>query len=160
MTGEGKSSVFSAKLILRLVELVFSIITFAVIAEWSGWDSKVNFTLFTGITTMIFCLAFSVLYIVGIGDSPAIALIELIFNVVWWIFWIATAACLSDIVSSLNSYGVGGDADRFRASCAFAWLTFFLWTLSTALSIMTLLKGRRSAGPSVPPVAEANVAMV
>jgi hypothetical protein len=87
-------------------------------------------------------------------ESPTIDLFEIIVNVLWWIFWLATAACLSSMVN----YDYAGD--KVKASCAFAWLTFFLWTGSTVLSIMNTLKGRKSGGAAPAAPAAPAVAMV
>ena len=124
---------------------------------------------------MLLCMAFIPMYALGLGEKPTVALIELIINVVWWIFWLSAAACISDLVRVGNDYGWGSGyfynssdiGDRFRTSCAFAWLTFFLWTVSTALSVMSLLEGRKGpASPTgaatemPPPPPTGNVAMV
>lgn len=113
--------------------------------------------LFTGITTMVFCLVFLGIYAAGMDDSPTINLFELIFNVLYWVFWLSTAAVVSSIIST-NDFGYYGDADKFRASCAFAWMTFFLWTASTVLSVMDTLKRDKTPGP--PPPTVPAVAMV
>lgn len=163
-----KAKLKDPKTILRIIELIFSIICFALVANGSGYD-KIDFTLFTGITTMLLCLVFIGIYVAGMDESPTIDLFELIINVLWWIFWLAAAACLSSLVSDYNGINwgavpefiprdVGGvSGNDLRASCAFGWLTFFLWTASTVLSIMNTLKGRKSGG--APPAAPA-VAMV
>ncbi|KAG7672081.1 hypothetical protein Ndes2526B_g06953 [Nannochloris sp. 'desiccata'] len=163
MSADMKAKLTSPKAILRIVELIFSIITFALVAEYSGY-SKVDFTLFTGITTMILCLVFLGLYVARMDDSPTVSLFELIINVLFWVFWLSTAAAVSSIVSDINGASFfgnwKGDADKFRASCAFAWLTFFLWTASTALSVMDTLKGRRGGGAAPAAPAAPAVAMV
>jgi hypothetical protein len=111
---------------------------------------------------MLLCLIFVGLYIANMDDSPTVALVELIINVLWWLFWLSTAAVLSDLVSDINGFNFFGgylNKDQVRASCAFAWLTFFLWTASTALSVMDILKGRRGSAAPAEPAAPA-VAMV
>jgi Membrane-associating domain len=111
---------------------------------------------------MILCLVFLGLYVARMDESPTVSLFELIINVLFWVFWLSTAAVLSSMVSDINGAGYfggwTGDADKFRASCAFGWMTFFLWTASTALGIMETLKGRKGPPPSVP--AAPAVAMV
>lgn len=74
---------------------------------------------------------------------------------------------LSSLVSDLNStvtiggvkFNFGFNTSQVGASCAFAWLTFFVWTASTALSVMEILKGRSGGGAPAAPEAPA-VAMV
>ena len=96
----------------------------------------------------------------GGGDSPTVTLVELVIDILWWIFWLSCAAVLSNIVATYNSSVVWFDYARFQASCAFAWMTFFLWTATTAMTMMSLMKGRRSSGPPVPEVPQGGVAMV
>ena len=101
--------------------------------------------LFTGITSMIICLVFIVLYIIKADENPTVRLIELIINILWWIFWFAAAITIS---TALNDYIVSSNfynKSDFQASTAFAWMTWILWSVSTVMSFM----GTRSkAGPS------------
>ena len=98
--------------------------------------------LFTGITSMIICLVFGVLYIIKADENPTVRLIELVVNILWWIFWFACAITMSTTLSDLGGYWDKGD---FQASVAFCWITWVLWSVSTVLSFF----GTRSkAGPS------------
>ncbi|KAI8107757.1 hypothetical protein M9435_002785 [Picochlorum sp. BPE23] len=125
-------------IILRAIELLFSIIAFAVVAEYDG-TSKINYMIFTGVTSMVICLVFLVLYFANLGDSPTIVLIELVINVIWWVFWLAAAAVMSSLVNESWSNS------RIEASCAFSWLTWFAWTVST---VMSFLATKNRSGPS------------
>ena len=100
------------------------------------------FQLFTGITTLILCLIFMAFYYFGLSESATVTLVELIINVIWGIFWLSTAAVLSSITS--------GSPSDVKASTAFAWLTFFLWILSTFLTFRDV-KERRSPSTVPPP---------
>ncbi len=104
--------------------------------------NAVNYMLFTGITSMIICLVFIVLYIIKADENPTVRLIELVINILWWIFWFAAAITIS---TALSDYGSTWDYSAFQASCAFAWLTWILWTVST---VMSFLGTRSKAGPS------------
>jgi Flp pilus assembly protein protease CpaA len=95
--------------------------------------------LFTGITAMIICLIFMAFYFFGWSDNATVTLSELIINALWLIFWLAAAAALSSIT---------GRSDAVKASCAFAWLTFILWTGSTVLSFKEV-RGRSPT--TIPP---------
>jgi hypothetical protein len=101
---------------------------------------------------MLICLAYMALYLAGLGDKPTVTLAEVITDAIWWIFLLATAAVLSDKTRSANYYSLDGDsADKLRASCAFAWLTFFLWTGSAVLSVKGLMDGRGGGAPAGTP---------
>lgn len=141
------------------MQLIFSIITFALVADYTG-NSKINFVLFTGITAMLMCLAFLVFYLLGAADNPTLVLVELVMNAIWWVFWLAAAACLADIINN-GWFGYVNDGSKVQASCAFAWLTWVLWTISTGFSIKELM-GRNSARSSgnVPMGTQPAVAMV
>lgn len=102
--------------------------------------SSVVVQIFTGVTSMVICLVFLVLYFANLGDSPTIVLIELVINVIWWIFWLAAAAVMSSLVNTWY-YSNG----RIGASCAFSWLTWFAWTVST---VMSFLATKNRSGPS------------
>lgn len=145
------------------MQFFFSIITFALVAEYGAY-SKIGFVIFTGVTTMLICMAFIALYLLDQHSNPTVALVELAVNVVWWIFWLAAAACLADVVANLDGvYGIYGgfpSFDEVRASCAFAWITWVVWSLSTFISIKELLDGRKApATVTAPPSGtDANVA--
>ena len=138
----------AAPRMLLYCSLIFSIITFALVADYNG-NSEINFVLFTGITAMLFTLTFIVFYLLGAGDNVVVnatlALVELIVNVVWWILWLAAAACLAHLINgSFIDYVEG---DKVKAACAFAWLTWALWSVSTFFSVKEIM-GRNSAQPS------------
>jgi hypothetical protein len=94
--------------------------------------------IFTGVTSMVICLVFLVLYMIKADENPTVRLIELVINVLWWIFWFAAAITISTMPVGSNS--------RLGASCAFAWLTWIAWSVSTILSFMSARGGK--AGPS------------
>lgn len=135
---------------------------FATVATYNGW-SKIDFTIFTGVTAMILCLAFIIAYLLGAGENATVVLIEFGCNLIWWVFWLATAACMASVVSSVNGvydpYGYW-NKNNIRASCAFAWITWALWTLSTLLSFKDVKNRNSGGGGSMPTAATSNVAMV
>jgi len=100
--------------------------------------------IFTGVTSMVICLVFLVLYFANLGDSPTIVLIELVINVIWWVFWLAAAAVMSSLVNDGQRPTWWSDG-RINASCAFSWLTWFAWTAST---VMSFLATKNRSGPS------------
>ena len=111
---------------------------------------------------MVLCLIFIIIYLMDMADKPSVVLVELIINVLWWIFWLATAACLTDIVNQINGGGwIGYDASRFKTSTAFAWITFALWTVSSIISIRDLMQERKASSiPTIPNSSQPDVAMV
>jgi len=109
--------------------------------------------IFTGVTGMIICLFFLSVYLFDMGNNPTMLLIELVVNSIWWVFWLATAASLANLVD-VNAYG---GSDRLKTSCAFAWLTWGLWSASTFLSLGDV---RNRRGGTMPAAPQANVGMV
>lgn len=129
---------------LRVVQLVFGIIAFAPVAEWSGW-SRVDFAIFCGVVTMLASLALIACLILGV--SAVRGLPSLVYDGLFWIFWLACAAALSDSLSSLSSLGWYGESkSRLQASVAFSWLTWFSFIGSLFFDVMDL---RRGAGTGV-----------
>lgn len=86
---------------------------------------------------MVICLVFIILYAINADESPTVRLVELVVNVLWWIFWFAAAITISTTPVGSNS--------RLGASCAFSWMTWILWSVSTVMSFMGT---RAKAGPS------------
>jgi hypothetical protein len=109
---------------------------------------------------MLLCITFLVLYLLGAGDNATLALVELIVNVLWWIFWLAAAACLADLINN-SWFDYFWDGGKVKASCAFAWLTFALWSVSMGFSIKELMGRNSSRAPSSTPMGtQPAVAMV
>lgn len=137
---------------LRVVQLVFGIIAFAVVAEYSGW-SRVDFAIFCGVVTMLASLALMACLLLGI--SAVRGLPSLVYDGLFWIFWLACAAALSDSLSAMDGwgwYGFGSSKSRLQASVAFSWLTWFSFIGSIFFDVMDLRRGAgtglsRSAAP-------------
>ena len=108
---------------------------------------------------MLLCGFFIALNFASHMRTRIIMIIELVLVSVYWVFWLAAAACMADVTRVVNDVWFGWrgtTVDTIRAACAFAWLTFFLWCGSLALSIMNIvMKGAvfkaptPEAGPSV-----------
>ncbi|KAL4428282.1 hypothetical protein ABPG75_002371 [Micractinium tetrahymenae] len=122
---------------LRVVQasLVFGIIAFAPVAEYSGW-SRADFAIFCGAVTMLASLALIACLILGI--SAVRGLPSLIYDGLFWIFWLACAAALSDSLSSMNGWGC---KSRLQASVAFSWLTWFAFIASIFFDVQDLRRG-------------------
>ncbi|KAL4418644.1 hypothetical protein ABPG77_005381 [Micractinium sp. CCAP 211/92] len=126
---------------LRLVQLVFGIIAFAVIAEYSGW-SRADFAIFCGVVTMLASLVLMACLILGI--SAVRGLPSLVYDGLFWIFWLACAAALSDSLASMDGwgwYGFGSSKSRLQASVAFSWLTWFSFIASIFFDVQDLRSG-------------------
>lgn len=121
--------------------------------------SKLDFAMFTGITAFLITLGFMILYLMDMQDNSVVTLTELVINVIWWIFWLAAAACLSDLVA--NSIGTSSKGqDEIAGSCACAWIAWASWTVSTYMSVREVMAGRGissggGAGPSAMPMSGA-----
>lgn len=62
----------------------------------------------------------------------------------------AAAACMSDLVAG------GGTNSDIKASCAFSWLSWFLWIASAVISFMDWRRGSPGPSPTGPPPAIPN----
>lgn len=102
---------------------------------------------------MIICGYFVAMDLMGKAKDKTIILIQLVLVILYWIFWLAAAAAVSNTTAwanswygslndvncdTINSVFVGGyywcgainAVPILRALCAFCWLTFFLWSVS------------------------------
>jgi hypothetical protein len=139
---------------------VLSILVFSLVADQAtkyggSTGSELDFVVFTGVTAFLICLAFMVLYLMDLRENSIVTLVELVINVIWWIFWLAAAACLASLVD--DNAGTSSDGrNKIKASCAFAWITLAVWSLSCLLNVREVMAGRgitqpgAGATPAVP----------
>lgn len=151
---------------MLLLQIVFAFLTFACscalvaaggrafAANYSG----LGFCVFVGLTTMI--LATILLPATRaryprfgdfFGNTVKGAAVELAINLVWCIFWLAAAACMS-VVSDTSEYnwkllcavysGFGGiqGCAIWSTIQAFAWMSWLLWALSLVIGLLHLYK--------------------
>jgi len=138
---------------LRVVQLIFGIIAFAPIAEASGY-SRVDYAIFCGVVTMLGSLVLIGCHLAGI--SAAHGLPSLVYDALFWIFWLSCAAALSDSLNTAKSYGAfAGDTSRLEASVAFSWLTWFSFFGSLALDVLHMRNHSAASAAST----DAGVAM-
>ncbi|KAL4418641.1 hypothetical protein ABPG77_005378 [Micractinium sp. CCAP 211/92] len=107
--------------------MIGSIIAFSVIVEYRG-SSEYNYIMFAGISGLVLSFLFMVLYMTG--GKAARGKVAAIIDGLWFIFWLAAAGVSTHLLT--NEVTNNG---RTRASCAFCWITWFLWTLSLVVSI-------------------------
>lgn len=158
------------RLILLGVELAFSLVVLITAAVWIDALplDNVNFALFVGLTSFLICALFIVINLKKEADR-VLVLIQLALSVLYWIFWLAAAAATAATVDSVNNSGAWQFASNYdcnyagvylnwggakgwceaskrkgavRACCAFAWFTWALWTVSTALLIIEDVIGK------------------
>ena len=98
-------------------------------------DSKIDYVLFTGISSMIITLALILVYMLDWEDNSLMRTTELIINLLWWVFWLAAAI----VTSTINDDG------RRQASCAFSWMTWVVWSVSCVQSFVAR-KASKTAG--------------
>lgn len=111
--------------LLHARQCIFAIVAFATVVDYSG--SKVNYVMFTGISTLILTFCFVLCYLFNAESSQTFRTIELAINLLWEIFWFVAAVVSSTYTGISNSSDLG-------ASCAFSWLTFIVWTVSCVMS--------------------------
>ncbi|KAI3428597.1 hypothetical protein D9Q98_007420 [Chlorella vulgaris] len=133
----GVENVKTGAFILRFFQMICAIVVFATIVDYDGW-SKINYTMFVGITAFVLAFAFMVLYFVG--AQMARGIVSLVIDVLYVIFWLAAAGVMSSIVAQ-------DQADsKIKSSCAFSWISWFLWIGSAIISFKDWRSG--SPGPS------------
>ncbi len=98
-------------------------------------SSKIDYVLFTGISSMIITLAFILIYLLDWEDNSLMRTTELIVNLLWWVFWLTAAI----VTSTIN------DGSRRQASCAFSWMTWVVWNASCVQSFVAR-RASKSAG--------------
>lgn len=133
---------------LWVVFLVFSIIAFAPIADWT-WSSTANFVIFCGVTGMLLGMIYIAVELLTI--TPLLGLVQLIIAAVWAIFWLAAGAATAD---DLNSW-VGYNKSDLSVACAFSWLCFLLSLALCGFAFLDMkagkgISGRGSAPASAP----------
>jgi hypothetical protein len=109
------------------------------------------------------------------SDDRGFLTIELGLTILYWIFWLSAAAASASTVSWVNSWPSFSGVDcskgsiyyaygdewctassrkgTVRACCAFAWLTWGLWTASLVLQIMEDVMGPKKLLSSKPAAA-------
>lgn len=76
---------------------------------------------------------------------------SLVYDVLWFVFWLGCAASLSDMLRWIWN---GADMSRLQCAAAFSWLTWFLFIAAVVLDVMELRAGGASGTtPDAPPVA-------
>jgi hypothetical protein len=98
-------------------------------------SSKIDYVLFTGISSMVTTLAFILIYLFDWEDNALMRITELIVNLLWWVFWLTAAI----VTSTIN------DTSRLQASCAFSWMTWVIWNASC---VQSFVAHRASKGAS------------
>lgn len=99
--------------------------------------------IFTGVTGFLLALFYCVVHCAEGLKRPCQGLVETVINALWVIFWLSAAAsfaaepqCKTDqLVFAFDS------CSTFFAAAAFAWMSWILWMVSTALSIIDMRSG-------------------
>lgn len=99
-------------------------------------SSKIDYVLFTGISSMIITLAFILVYLLGWEDNTLMRTTELVVDLLWWVFWLTAAI----VTSTIN------DNSRLQTSCAFSWMTWIIWNASCVQSFVAHRAGKSGAG--------------
>ncbi|KAI3428598.1 hypothetical protein D9Q98_007421 [Chlorella vulgaris] len=119
--------VSSLPFIMRVVEVITSIVAFAVVVEYTG-SSEYNYIVFTGVSGFVVALAFMACYAARV--QAVRGKVSAVVDGVWWVFWLAAAAVATNLLT-----GRFTDNSRTRASCAFCWITWACWTVSFITAI-------------------------
>eukprot|EP00887_Chlorella_sp_A99_P000873 scaffold5.g873.t1 len=149
--------------------MIFAIVAFATVADYTGL-SYINFMIFTGVTAMVICLFYMAIYFTGV--TAVRGGVEFIIDVIWSIFWLSAAAALAAKINSYSGTYFAADGNQYalsvpsdwKASDAFAWMSWILWMVSAVLSFRDMrnmgtvvVTGPPATGSSAP---TGSVAMV
>jgi predicted neutral ceramidase superfamily lipid hydrolase len=137
------------KLALRIIEIVFALISFAAAASlFNSWALRapyVQFMVFTGVMAFIIAIFFSAVSCTeGLQPTFSGTLIEVIINAIWVVFWLAAAGSFADH-APCSPRDVQTTAftrcNTFLASEAFAWLSWLLWIASLVVAVVEMRRG-------------------
>ncbi|PSC70881.1 MARVEL-like domain [Micractinium conductrix] len=137
---------------LRFFEMICAIVAFSTVVDYDS-SSRIKFVMFTGITAFILALFFMVAYMAGVGAARGI--FSLVVDVLWTIFWLVAAGCVSSFLADVP------DTSKLQASTAFSWISWFLWIGSTIISFQDWRGGVSGPAPTGPPgIPNSSVSMV
>lgn len=142
-----------SKLILRIVQIIFALISFAAAAslfnQYGLRTSYVQFMVFTGVMAFLIAIFYAIVCCVEGLKRTFSGLVEVIINGLWVIFWLAAAASFAAYQyckpRAFNP-AVFSKCDIFLTSQAFAWLSWFLWIASFIISIIEMRRGEGVTG--------------
>lgn len=135
-----------AKFIVRIIEIVFALISFAA-AGWlinnGGKDSRVQFMTFVGVTAFLLAIFYVICAFVHSLGRVMFGIVEAIINFIWWVFWLAAAASFANLgVTDCSGLGsLKQFCQTFQVSQAFAWLSWILWSISFVFSVIEVRSG-------------------
>lgn len=111
--------------------------------------------MFVGITGFLIALFLLVLYAAGV--RAARGLVAFVLDLLWVIFWLAAAGCVTSFLTDMFA-----QTSNVRASCAFAWLSWFLWIGSAIISFQDWRGGVAGPAPAggAPTIPNSSVSMV
>eukprot|EP01137_Pigoraptor_chileana_P000216 Opistho-2@36014 len=145
--------------IVKIVEVLFTIITFGTVADSSclsydfpfssafasSFIDRSNFIVAAGVIGFIFALITLVIYVFALDRMPAIFnKIEMVFSILWAFILLLAAALwaakLSDVSSSIC------EVSKMRAGAAFGFLSMFTFIASAALIYKSDREGGDGSG--------------
>ncbi|KAJ9127192.1 hypothetical protein QFC24_001429 [Naganishia onofrii] len=109
----------------------------------NSFRDRLRFAVFTSWWTVIFSIAFMVLYLMGIGGIFTSIASHTIWLFVTWVFWLAVAASITSMLGGgyVCSHSDLVYCNQNVAAEAFAWIE---WIIITVIFIMTILLGYRA----------------
>lgn len=139
--------VTSSKFIIRVIECLFAIVTFACVAATDARStSSGGFQIFTGVAAFLLTLLFMALYFSLSCNSKIIGLPELVVNFIITVFFFAgSIAIAAQNVDKCGYYSQSYACSNLKAATAFGFFSFFLWAISAFLSWRDMKTGGASS---------------
>jgi hypothetical protein len=101
---------------------------------------------FTGVFAWLLAILYSVVSCVEALQRKLWGIPEMVVNSVWVLFWMAAAAAFAADgrckPSQLDVQAPFTECNAFLAAEAFAWMSFFAWVPSLAISVIDWRRGQ------------------
>lgn len=145
-----------AKVILRVVQLLFAMIAFAC----SGWllnkgykSSDVGFMTFTGVTAFVLAAWYLVVSCSETLQRVFHGVTEVVINAVWSIFFLAASAAIvaQHRCKSVHPGKSNRVCDTYLASAAFGFMSWLLWLAGIVPAVIEMRSAANSAFHSSSP---------
>lgn len=104
--------------------------------------SQLGFMTFTGVTAWLLTTIFMAAFCLPSLGRVFSGKVELIINALYGLFWMAASAAVTAIRPNCEAFAfVANSCNASRTAEAFGWLSFLLWLVSIAVSVLEIKQG-------------------